>query len=103
MTPFLALPKKHMPRAQVIFVVQAGRKFRLFSLTLQRYKKFKALPNYSSKKARILKSFVQLLHATVLQFKKQLSSMEKYHNLYIYIKIKFSFDFGIGNILTVAL
>ena len=52
MTPFLALPKKHLPRAQVIFVVQAGRKFRLFSLTLQRYKKFKALPNYSSKKAR---------------------------------------------------
>jgi hypothetical protein len=51
-TPFLALPKKQVPRAQVIFVVQAGRKFRLFSLTMQRYKKFKALPNYSSKKAR---------------------------------------------------
>ena len=51
-TPFLALPRKHLPRAQVIFVAQLGRKFRLFSLTMQRYKKFKALPNYSSKKAR---------------------------------------------------
>ena len=52
MASFLALPKKHMPRAQVNFVVQAGRKFRLFSLTLQKYKKFKALPNYFAKKAR---------------------------------------------------
>jgi len=48
----LALPRKHVPRAQAIFVAQAGRKFRIFSLTLQRYKNFKALPNYSSKKAR---------------------------------------------------
>ena len=51
-TPFLALPGKHLPRAQIIFVVRAGRKYRIFSLTLQRYKKFNALPNYSSKKAR---------------------------------------------------
>ena len=41
-----------MPRAQTIFVAQAGRKFRIFSLTMQSYKNFKALPNYSSKKAR---------------------------------------------------
>jgi hypothetical protein len=41
-----------VPRAQAIFVAQAGRKFRLFSLTMQRYKNFKALPNYYSKKAR---------------------------------------------------
>ena len=41
-----------VPRAQTIFVAQAGRKFRLFSLTMQRYEKFKALPNYFSKKAR---------------------------------------------------
>jgi len=41
-----------VPRAQAIFVAQAGRKFRLFSLTMQRYKNFKALPNYFSKKAR---------------------------------------------------
>ena len=52
MTPFLALPRKQVPRAQTIFVAQAGRKFRIFSLTMQRYKIFKALPNYSSKKAR---------------------------------------------------
>ena len=51
-TPFLALPGKHLPRAQIIFVVRAGRKFRIFSLTVQRYKNFKALPNYSSQKAR---------------------------------------------------
>jgi len=48
----LALPRKQVPRAQAIFVAQAGRKFRLFSLTLQRYKKFNALPNYLAKKAR---------------------------------------------------
>jgi hypothetical protein len=41
-----------VPRAQVIFVARAGRKFRLFSLTLQRYKNFNALPNYLAKKAR---------------------------------------------------
>ena len=41
-----------MPRAQVIFVAQAGRKISSFSLTLQRYKKFKALPNLFAKKAR---------------------------------------------------
>ena len=51
-SPFLALPRKQVPRAQTIFVAQAGRKFRIFSLTMQRYKNFKALPNYSSKKAR---------------------------------------------------
>jgi hypothetical protein len=39
----LALPKKHLPRAQVIFVAQAGRKFRLFSLTMQRYEYFIAV------------------------------------------------------------
>ena len=62
MTPFLALPRKQVPRALGIFVAQAGRKFRIFSLTLQRYKIFIALPNYSSKKARkkarILKRFL---------------------------------------------
>jgi hypothetical protein len=41
-----------VPRAQAIFVAQAGRKFRLFSLTMQRYKNFIAFPNLSSKKAR---------------------------------------------------
>ena len=52
MTPFLALPRFQVPRAQTIFVAQAGRKFRLFSLTMQMYKIFKFLPNYFSKKAR---------------------------------------------------
>ena len=52
MTTFLALPWKQVPRAQTIFVAQAGRKIRIFSLTLQRYKIFIAFPNYSSKKAR---------------------------------------------------
>ena len=52
MTPFLALPRKQVPRAQTIFVAQAGRKFRLFSLTMQRYEKFKSLPNFFAKKAR---------------------------------------------------
>jgi hypothetical protein len=51
-TPFLALPRKQLPARYAIFVPCLGRKFHHFSLTLQRYKKFKALPNYSSKKAR---------------------------------------------------
>jgi 4-hydroxy-3-methylbut-2-en-1-yl diphosphate synthase IspG/GcpE len=51
MAPFLALPKKHMPRAQVKFVVQAGRKFRLFSLTLQRYKKIQSASKLFRKKS----------------------------------------------------
>ena len=34
------------PRAQVIFVAQAGRKFCLFSLTLQRYESFIAVHEY---------------------------------------------------------
>jgi hypothetical protein len=41
-----------LPARHAIFVTQFGRKFRLFSLTLQRYEKIKSLPNYSSKKAR---------------------------------------------------
>jgi hypothetical protein len=48
----LALPRKQLPARYAIFVAQLGRKFRRFSLTMQRYKKFKALPNYFSKKAR---------------------------------------------------
>ena len=51
-TPFCALPRKQLPARYAIFVAQLGRKFRRFSLTMQRYKKFNALPNYSSKKAR---------------------------------------------------
>ena len=34
------------------FVAQLGRKFRPFSLTMQRYEKFKGLPNLIAKKAR---------------------------------------------------
>ena len=49
---FCALSRKQVPRAQAIFVAQAGRKFRLFSSTVQRYKNFKAFPNYIAKKAR---------------------------------------------------
>jgi hypothetical protein len=48
----LALPRKQVLAGQAIFVAQAGRKFRLFSSTMQRYENFTHLPNYSSKKAR---------------------------------------------------
>jgi hypothetical protein len=41
-----------LPARYAIFVAQLGRKFRLFSLTMQRYEKIKALPNYIAKKAR---------------------------------------------------
>jgi hypothetical protein len=49
---FCALPRKHLPARYAIFVTQLGRKIRRFSLTMQRYEKFKALPNYFAKKAR---------------------------------------------------
>ena len=70
MTPFLALPRKHVPRAQAIFVAQAGRKFRLLSLTMQRYKKFIVLPNYFSKKAR---KKARMLKTQPMRLKSQIS------------------------------
>jgi len=41
MTPFLALPRKQVPRAQTIFVAQAGRKFRLFFFDIAKVQKFR--------------------------------------------------------------
>ena len=41
-----------MPARLAIFVAQLGRKFRLFSLTMQRYKIFRSPPNFFAKKAR---------------------------------------------------
>ena len=41
-----------MPARLAIFVAQLGRKFRLFSLTMQRYEIFRCLPNFFAKKAR---------------------------------------------------
>ena len=52
-----------MPRAQAIFVAQAGRKFRLFSLAMQRYKKFRYNPMFFvkvSEKLVLCLSFVVL-------------------------------------------
>ena len=45
-----------MPRAQAIFVAQAGHKFRLFSLTLQRYIFFIAVHEYFARKLSFLHS-----------------------------------------------
>ena len=41
-----------MPARLAIFVAQLGRKFRPFSLTMQRYENFRGLPNLIAKKAR---------------------------------------------------
>ena len=41
-----------MPARLAIFVAQLGRKFRLFSLTMQRYEIFRSPPNFFAKKAR---------------------------------------------------
>ena len=51
-TPFCDFPRKHVPARLAIFVAQLGRKFRLFSLTMQRYKIFRSPPNFFAKKAR---------------------------------------------------
>ena len=89
----MALPRKQVPRAQTIFVAQAGRKFRLFSLTLQRYKNFKALPNYSSKKARFdfsSKIMCGCGHYGQLSFVINVLEIVKYDNysiIYVYYTI----------------
>ena len=40
-TLFCDFTRKHLPARLVIFVAQLGRKFRLFSLTMQRYEIFR--------------------------------------------------------------
>ena len=47
-TLFCDFTRKHLP-ARLIFVAQLGRKFRLFSLTVQRYEYFQCLPNNNRK------------------------------------------------------
>jgi len=100
-----------LPARYAIFVAQLGRKFRRFSLTLQRYEKFKALPNFSAKKARkksmllgeLTESATVATVATVL-FKPIPPQIYTYIYIYIYIyiNIKFIFDFWGRLILTVA-
>ena len=48
-TLFCDFTRKHLPARLVIFVAQLGRKFRLFSLTVQRYEYFQCLPNNNRK------------------------------------------------------
>ena len=51
-TPFCDFPRFHVPARLAFFVAQLGRKFHLFSLTMQRYEIFRCLPNFFAKKAR---------------------------------------------------
>ena len=76
-TPFLALPRKHLPRAQVTFVAQAGRKFRQFSLTLQRYDFFIAV--CESFREKIMEKWSRM--SCVTSVIKQ-SGMKTAHNIY---------------------
>ena len=83
-----------MPARKVIFVAQLGRKFRLFSLTLQRYNLFIAV--YESR-ANIFLVFLRkrqanLLRVAVLQFSKGFSHTLKIL-LYLYINIELIFDY----------
>ncbi len=48
-TLFCGFTRKQLPARLVIFVAQLGRKFRLFSLTVQRYEYFQCLPNNNRK------------------------------------------------------
>jgi len=68
MTPFLAFLRKQLPARYAIFVTQLGRKYRLFSLTLQRYKNFKAHPKIFAKKAR---KKARLLNGSQICYKLQ--------------------------------
>ena len=71
-TLFCDFTRKQLPARKVIFVAQLGRKFRLFSLTVQRYNLFIAV--YESR-ANIFLVFLRkrqpnLLRVAVLQFSK---------------------------------
>ena len=50
-SPFLALPRKQVPRAQAIFVAQAGRKFRLFFFDNAKVQKFQSTSKLFFKKS----------------------------------------------------
>ena len=52
-TPFCDFPRKHVPARLAIFVAQLGRKFRLISLTVQRYESFIAVYEFSGEKISI--------------------------------------------------
>ena len=89
-TPFCAMPRKQLPARYAIFVAQLGRKFRRFSLTMQRYKKFKALPNYFSKKARFrfsCKTTRKSGHFVIMSFVIKSFGYSQIHQLYINIYI----------------
>ena len=93
-TPFCDFTRKHLPARLAIFVAQLGRKFRLFSLTLQRYNLFIAV--YESR-ANIFLVFLRkrqanLLRVAVLQFSKGFFHTLKIL-LYLYINIELIFDY----------
>jgi hypothetical protein len=93
-TLFCDFTRKQLPARLAIFVAQLGRKFRLFSLTLQRYNLFIAV--YESR-ANIFLVFLRkrqanLLRVAVLQFSKGFSHTLKIL-LYLYINIELIFDY----------
>ena len=93
-TLFCDFTRKQLPARKVIFVAQLGRKFRLFSLTVQRYNLFIAV--YESR-ANIFLVFLRkrqakLLRVAVLQFSKGFSHTLKIL-LYLYINIELIFDY----------
>ena len=83
-----------MPARLAFFVAQLGRKFRLFSLTVQRYNLFIAV--YESRANFFLvflrKRQANLLRVAVLQFSKGFSHTLKIL-LYLYINIELIFDY----------
>ena len=72
-----------MPARLAIFVAQLGRKFRLISLTMQRYESFIAVYEFSGEKLSIF-FLGSLLRAAALQFSKRLPHT-LHLLLYIYI------------------
>ena len=69
-TLFCDFTRKYLPARLVIFVAQLGRKFRLFSLTVQRYEYFQCLPNNNRKMTQLhLSSCPENVAVAVLQLK----------------------------------
>jgi len=75
-----------VPARLAIFVAQLGRKFRLISLTMQRYESFIAVYEFSGEKLSIF-FLGSLLRAAALQFSKRLPTpyIYSYISIYIYI------------------
>ena len=95
-----------MPRAQAIFVAQAGRKFRLFSLTLQRYNIFIAVYEFCHRFFLVYSRFSKFAAVPVSPLQRYSSfsshphpkNMPIFIYIFIYINIELKSTFAYSKI-----